>query len=282
MTKYTKKRRNNFIKRTRMNMKKGGAPSNLVVRPPPNLGSNLAMLTSAVAQGLNNLASSAIKTGAKLLVPNVDVNKPVSQVLQESKDELKNVVNVLQSPVGDELVQEASVIGEKLVDAVEKPFEEIGDKGMAYIQKQIPVVEDMAKTTLFGLPVIGSAAAAAEDAFDVIQSVENTVATGADMLQSGEKMVSNLQKPIDDASQLYNKYQTALNKPLPLNQIKDGYPNLNQNIKKYQNVGKMIGGRTRKSQADFFAPFTTNSKILKIGIAGGSRKRKYRNRIRYL
>lgn len=276
MTKYTKKRRNKFIKRTRMNMKKGGAPSNLVVRPPPNLGSNLAMLTSAVAQGLNNLASSAIKTGAKLLVPNVDVNKPVSQVLQESKDEVKNVVNVLQSPVGDELVQEASVIGEKLVDAVEKPFEEIGDKGMAYIQKQIPVVEDMAKTTLFGLPVIGSAAAAAEDAFDVIQSVENTVATGADMLQSGEKMVSNLQKPIDDASQLYNKYQTALNKPLPLN------PNLNQNLKKYQNVGKMIGGRTRKSQADFFAPFTTNSKILKIGIAGGSRTRKYRNRIRYL
>ncbi len=277
MTKYTKKRRNNLIKRTRMNMKKGGAPSNLVVRPPPNLGSNLAMLTSAVAQGLNNLASSAIKTGAKLLVPNVDVNKPVSQVLQESKDELKNVVNVLQSPVGDELVQEASVIGEKLVDAVEKPFEEIGDKGMAYIQKQIPVVEDMAKTTLFGLPVIGSAAAAAEDAFDVIQSVENTVATGADMLQSGEKMVSNLQKPIDDASQLYNKYQTTLNNPLPLN------PNLNQNIKKYQNVGKMIGGRTRKSQADFFAPFTTNSKILKIGIAGGgSRTRKYRNRIRYL
>ncbi len=274
--KYTKKRKNNFAKRTRSNFKKGGGPSNLVVRPPPNLGSNIAMLSSALAQGLNNLASSAIKTGAKYLMPNVDVNKPVSQVLQESKDELKNVVNVLQSPVGDELVQEASVIGEKLVDAVEKPFEEIGDKGMAYMQKQIPVVEDMAKTTLFGMPVIGSAAAAAEDAFDVIQSVENTVATGADMLQSGEKMVSNLQKPMDDASQLYGKYQNALNNPLPLNQ------SLNQNIKKYQNVGKMIGGRTRKSQSDFFAPFTGNSQILRIAIAGGSRTRRYRNRIRYL
>ena len=50
---------------------------------------------------------------------------------------------------------------------------------MAYLEKQIPVVEDMAKTTLFGLPVIGSAAAAAEDAFDVVQGIENTVATGS-------------------------------------------------------------------------------------------------------
>ena len=270
--KYRTKRRN---KRKNITRRGGG---NLVLKSSPNLASNVAMFSSALAQGLSNITASAIKTGAELLVPNVDVNKPVSQVLQESKDELKNVVNVLQSPVGDELVQEASVIGEKLVDAVEKPFEEIGDKGMAYMQKQIPVVEDMAKTTLFGMPVIGSAAAAAEDAFDVIQSVENTVATGADMLQSGEKMVSNLQKPINDASQLYGKYQNALNNPLPLNQ------NLNQNIKKYQNVGKMIGGRTRKSQADFFAPFTNNSQILRIAIAGGSRTRKYRNRnrIRYL
>jgi ABC-type transporter Mla subunit MlaD len=270
----------------RKNMTKRGG--GLVSRSPPNLASNVAMFSSALAQGLSNITASAIKKGAELLVPNVDVNKPVSQVLQESKDELKKVANVLNSPVGEELVQEASEIGEKVVDAVEKPFEEIGDKGMAYIQKQIPVVEDMAKTTLFGLPVIGSAAAAAEDALDVVQSVENTIATGADMLQSGEQMVTNLQKPLDDASQLYSKYQNALEQPLSQmnnyvdtnvnklnNTIGPSVNKLNNNMKQLQQAKNMIGGRTRKSQMQFLSP----TKFMYGG--SKSRRKLRRNKLSY-
>lgn len=280
--KYRTKRRN---KRKNITKRGGG---NLVLKSSPNLASNVAMFSSALAQGLSNITASAIKKGAELLIPNVDVNKPVSEVLQESKDELKKVANVLNSPVGEELVQEATEIGEKLVDAVEQPFEEIGDKSIAYIQKQIPVVEDMAKTTLFGLPVIGSAAAAAEDAFDVVQSVENTIATGADMLQSGEKMVTNLQKPLDDASQLYSKYQNALQQPLSKtnmnnyvdtnvnklnNTIGPSVNKLNNNMKQLQQTKNMIGGRTRKSQLQFLAP----TKFM----YGGSRRQLKRNKLSY-
>ncbi len=278
--KYRTKRRN---KRKNITRRGGG---NLVLKSSPNLASNVAMFSSALAQGLSNITASAIKKGAELLVPNVDVNKPVSQVLQESKDELKKVANVLNSPIGEELVKEASEIGEKVVDAVEKPFEEIGDKGMAYIQKQIPVVEDMAKTTLFGLPVIGSAAAAAEDALDVVQSVENTIATGSDMLQSGEKMVTNLQKPLNDASELYSKYQNALQQPLSQmnnyvdtnvnkfnNTIGPSVNKLNNNMKQLQQAKNMIGGRTRKSQLQFLAP----TKFM----YGGSRRKIRRNKLSY-
>lgn len=282
--------------------------------PSPSFKSNLALLGSVVAQGVNNITNDVIKKGAKLLVPNIDTEKPVSDVLQESKDELKKVVNVLQSPVGDELVKEVSVIGEKMVDAVEKPFEEIGDRGLEYVKKQIPVVEDMAKTTLFGLPVIGSAAAAAEDAFDVVQSIENTVEAGSDILQEGKQMLSNLQQPVAEANQLYSKYQNALNTNLSESmanansisnsmansinksvsdiasnsnkQIKniDNISNIEKNMKNYQNIGKMIGGRTRKSQSDFFAPLVTSSKMIKMvgGRAGFKTRKLIRNKRKVL
>jgi hypothetical protein len=262
----------------------------------PTIGSNISMLGSVIAQGFNNITNSAIKTGAKLFVPNVDTEKPVSDVLKDSKDELTKVANVLQSPVGDELVKQASLVGEKLVDAVEKPLEEIGDKGMAYLEKQIPVVEDMAKTTLFGLPVIGSAAAAAEDAFDVVQGIENTVATGLDMVKEGEQMVVNLQQPIAEASNLYSKYKSAVNtgasglassasglaSSAVNNQISDKVEKLNNvtnQVKNVQNVGKMIGGRTMKSQVEFFTPFIKKSRILKM-YGGNKTRRLIRNRHR--
>ena len=286
---HTKKRQYRKKNITRINKNKylkiGG--SEMANEAKPSIGSNISMLGSVMAQGLNNIANSAIKTGAKLLVPNVDTEKPVSDVLKESTNELTKVANVLQSPVGDELVKQASVVGEKLVDAVEKPFEEIGNKGMAYLEKQIPVVEDMAKTTLFGLPVIGSAAAAAEDAFDVVQSIENTVSTGLDMVKEGEQMVVNLQQPIAEASNLYSKYTNAVNEGasglassasgLASNKINNQVNNVtsqlqNQNIKNIQNVGKMIGGRTMKSQVEFFSPFVKKSKILKM--YGGNKTRK--------
>jgi len=300
---HTKKRQYRKKNITRINKNKyikiGG--SDMANEAKPSIGSNISMLGSVMAQGLNNIANSAIKTGAKLLVPNVDTEKPVSDVLKESTNELTKVANVLQSPVGDELVKQASVVGEKLVDAVEKPFEEIGNKGMAYLEKQIPVVEDMAKTTLFGLPVIGSAAAAAEDAFDVVQSIENTVSTGLDMVKEGEQMVVNLQQPIAEASNLYSKYTNAVNEGasglassasglassasgLASNTINNQVNNVtsqlqNQNIKNIQNVGKMIGGRTMKSQVEFFSPFVKKSKILKM--YGGNKTRKLlRNRRR--
>lgn len=307
------KRRNRFYQRK---INKGGG-SGLTLRQPPNFGSNLAMLGSVVAQGLNNITGAAIRKGAQLLVPNVDTNKPLSEVLSETKDELTNVTNVLKSPVGDELVNEASEIGTKIVDAVEKPLEEIGDKGMEYVQKQIPIIEDMAKTTLFGLPVIGSAAAAAEDAFDVVQSLENTIKTGADMFEQGEKMVENLQQPVAEAGQLYSKYKNALDSniintnalntnalninPMNVNAMKDIATNkinnkvnsLNEtmnnkinnsipNMKKMQQVSRMIGGRTRKSQMDFFSPTIMNGKQQ---LNGGRRSRitkKRRNIIKYL
>lgn len=292
------KRRNRFYQRK---INKGGG-SGLTLRQPPNFGSNLAMLGSVVAQGLNNITGAAIRKGAQLLVPNVDTNKPLSEVLSESKNELTNVTNVLKSPVGDELVNEASEIGTKIVDAVEKPFEEIGNKGMEYVQKQIPIVEDMAKTTLFGLPVIGSAAAAAEDAFDVVQSVENTIKTGADMFEQGEKMVENLQEPVAEAGQLYSKYKNALDtnslNNMVTNKINNKVNSLNEslnnsinnkinnsipNMKKMQQVSRMIGGRTRKSQIDFFSPASiTNGKS---PLNGGRRSRvtkKRRNIIKYL
>jgi len=264
--------------------------------PPANsnatIGSNLSMFGSVMAQGFNNITSNAIKTGARLFVPNVDTEKPISDVLKDSKDELTKVANVLQSPVGDELVKQVSVVGEKFVDAVEKPLEEIGDKGMAYLEKQIPVVEDMAKTTLFGLPVVGSAAAAAEDAFDVVQGIENTVATGLDMVKEGEQMVVNLQQPVAEASQLYSKYKSAVNTDISglansasglansasglanntinkqVNNVTSQLQTQNQNIKNVQNIGKMIGGRTMKSQVEFFTPFVKKSRILKM--YGGS------------
>ena len=50
----------------------------------PTIGSNISMLGSVIAQGLNNITNSAIKTGAKLFVPNVDTEKPVSDVLKDS------------------------------------------------------------------------------------------------------------------------------------------------------------------------------------------------------
>jgi hypothetical protein len=286
--------------RTRMRRRQLGGDSTI---QPPDFKSNISMLSSAVMQGFNNMASNVIKKGAKLIDPTINTEKPVSDVLQETKDELKNVVNVLNSPVGDELVQEASVIGEKMVDAVEKPLQDMGDRGLSYIQKQIPVVEDMAKTTLFGLPVIGSAAAAAEDAFDVVQSIENTVEAGSDIIQHGEKMLGNLQQPVAEASQLYSKYKDALNTNIsvpmpelnlnkmatnkmsevvgqPYKDLNTNYNKMNQNIRKTQNIGKMIGGRTRKSQEEFFAPFIKTSKI--INTIGGSRTRRIRNKRRVL
>ncbi len=294
-----KTKRNSKLYRRKIN--KGGG-SGLTLRQPPNFGSNLAMLGSVVAQGVNNIASAAIRKGAQLLVPNVDINKPLSEVLSESKNELTNVTNVLKSPVGDELVNEASEIGTKIVDAVEKPLEEIGDRGMEYVQKQIPIVEDMAKTTLFGLPVIGSAAAAAEDALDVVQSVENTIKTGSDMFEQGEKMVENLQEPVAEAGQLYSKYKNAVDvnslnniaSNMVTNKINNKVNSLNEsmnnkinnsipNMKKMQQVSRMIGGRTRKSQIDFFSSASMING--KSPLNGGRRSRvtkKRRNIIKYL
>jgi hypothetical protein len=305
-----RKKNTTHVKRRKYGSYVGIGGDNNTQATKPTVGSNMSMLGSVISQGLNNITSGVIKTGARLLVPNVDTEKPISDVLKESKDEISKVADVLQSPVGDELVKEASVVGEKLVDAVEKPLEEIGDKGMEYLGKQIPVVEDMAKTTLFGLPVIGSAAAATEDALDVVQGIENTVATGLDMFQEGEQMVVNLKQPVEEASNLYSTYKSAVNSVnegasglassasglassasglassasgLASNainkevnnvtgQIQNQAQNHSKNIKNIQNAGKMIGGRTMKSQVEFFSPFVNKSKILKM--YGGNKTRK--------
>jgi len=248
--------------------------------------SNIELLVSIILQGLQNASEKTIKTFAKYIDPTINTEMPVNQTLSQLKDRLNKILIVLKSPVGQEILNSATQISNKFVEAGTEPIKKVFDEGMLYAQKQIPVLQDMAKTTLFGMPVIGSAAAALEDGLDVAQAVENTVETTAKMVNHGEEFIDKVKAPIDDAKNLWNKLESNLDnvnqsistnlnqkmnelqqpiqniKNVPTvntinNSINNGINNsinnsINKNLNNIIETKKMIGGRIHKSRQEFF------------------------------
>jgi hypothetical protein len=242
--------------------------------------SNIELLVSIILQGLENASERTIKIFAKFIDPNINTEIPVSQTLNRIKDKLLQISVLLKSPVGQEILKSASDIGEKFIEVGTEPVKKVFNEGIDYAKKQIPVIQDMAKTTLFGMPVIGSAAAAVEDGLDVVQALENTAETTAKMVSHGEEFINKINSPINDAKNLWTKLETNLdnvnqsisnNLNQKMSELQKPLPNL-PNVPKLPNVPnindankliqtrKMIGGRIRKAREEFLnsSSFSSN------------------------
>ena len=130
-------------------------------------------------------------------------NEYTSFILQ-SNNKISQLNVILKTPEGDRLKKEVTNIAIDIIEilkpALNKGINELND----LIKKEVPIVTDMAEKAVLGLPGIGTAVAAGEEALDAAGAVAAATNTVSQIANVGVKTYSKLQEPKTKLEKLYN------------------------------------------------------------------------------
>lgn len=254
----------------------------------PTLASNLADAKNVATSLANNIVADGIYSVADRL--GIDPKKPASETVAQVSNSMKNVVDVLNSPEGEKLKENASELLSESIDIVKPSIEKVENILEDGVTKLTKTGTSAAVTLFNELPPIFALTEASKLGTAVVQAGK----VGADLLTTGATAYKELEPQRNKASSLYgqlerlsqninngvsgaintvksynNKYgDHIVNRDQEQNQdqqmnniIQQG--GANNVLKKYRQQAKLIGGRIKQSQLDFFTSHVKSSKIVK-------------------
>ena len=254
----------------------------------PTLSSNFNSAVNLGASAANKVVSTGLeKLGESV---GIDINKSAQENVDEITKELTKVVNVLNSPQGEELKKEASEVLKDSLEILEpsiKKGEEILSDGA---KKLTETGTSMVVTALNEFPPIFAATELSKAVTASVQAgktIADLTTTGTESLINLEQQKKKADNLIDKATNLFNSISETGNKYASkaigtaqnfvdnygINKNKNmNIQNVNKTFKKYQNEAKMIGGRLDKSRSEFMSPFINKSRTLKLKRRNNRRK----------
>lgn len=257
----------------------------------PTLASNLADAKNVATSLANNIVADGIYSVADRL--GIDPKKPASETVAQVSNSMKNVVDVLNSPEGEKLKENASELLSESIDIVKPSIEKVENILEDGVTKLTKTGTSAAVTLFNELPPIFALTEASKLGTAVVQAGK----VGADLLTTGATAYKELEPQRNKASSLYgqlerlsqninngvsgaintvksynNKYgdhivnrdqdQPDQDQEKQMNDIIQG-GGANNVLKKYRQQAKLIGGRIKQSQLDFFTSHVKSSKIVK-------------------
>ncbi len=292
---FFKRRRTNKMKGVMKGVMKGGDGDSgeKMGQEPPSTLDNVKKVADIGLQIGNNVAAAGlnyVEDGVANLAKSagIDPTKNIQSEVAELGSKLSEVKGALESPEGQQVINElkdiAVDLGENVIaPGIQKVAESVADKSGPIMNKSAKAVLDGISATPLG-PIVeiprfladiggiiedGTAMTAevmsiGRDAVDKGKESTSRIQSAWDKLQnvvsSGNQIVANGLNAVDKTVDNYGKKMvdsaSAVARPAQMGGA----------IRNYHNMAKLIGGRTKKAQLEFLRPKT---KFIK------SRKRKY-------
>lgn len=268
--------------------------------PTPTIIDNVSSAANVVASGISNVIADNAQTVAENLGinPNVTISENIKEGISNTGEVLKDINKELNSPEGKELLQETGEIAKNVVTTLKPAAEESIGIINNLVKKEIPILTDMGEKFVLGLPVIGTAFAAGEEAVDATaaaltasSAVAQLTETGAETLKGLNQQKSSFQSLINKGIDLYNNANKGVSNMLSSAQKQvDDYgksitkrkieytDKIGGTLKQYQKEKMMVGGRIINAQAEFLFPSVNN--LGNFQQYGGRNKTKRRYNLR--
>ena len=253
------KRRRNFRRQTRSKMYGGDMPLQYDNKVP-NLSTNVSKATDLISSATSVVADKTLdKVGELGKSIGIDPEKGVQDNIAHISDLTGEVVDVLNSPEGEKLKQEASQLAAEIVDisapSVEKATEILS--------------ESVHKLTKSGTEAVINAAGLIPP-IQVANELSKLATVGAqagqavsELTTTGAEAVENLQEQKEKASSIYNRFRSLLNDASSKANEKisgiidsaatkvNDYGKMNNTLNQYRQQATMVGGRVKNSYLDF-------------------------------
>ena len=256
------KRRRNFRRQTRSKMYGGAMPPQYDNKVPnvPNLSTNVSKATNLISSATSVVADKTLdKVGELGKSIGIDPEKGVRDNIEHISDLTGEVVDVLNSPEGEKLKEEASQLAAEIVDisapSVEKATEILS--------------ESVDKLTKSGTEAVINAAGLIPP-IQVANELSKLATVGAqagqavsELTTTGAEAVENLQEQKEKALSIYTQFQKLLNDASSKANEKisgiidsattkvNDYGKMNNTLKQYRQQATMVGGRVKNSYLDF-------------------------------
>jgi hypothetical protein len=258
-------------------------PNTNVEKKPdvPTVMSNLknaGNLASSVA--MNWIAKSIQKTADTMGVnPNASVDDNVKLL----SNKVENINNALKSAEGEKLKNEANELFMETVDILKPSVDKAMTIGNNLLEKEIPIIGNMANEAVLMVPGAGTVIGAIEEAGNVAQASEAAAEGVANLTVTGTEAVKKMEEQKKKAEGLWDKLtnvasnvSTDINKSVAngINMLQQRVDKEGSKIKNLHKEALMVGGRAKKSHLDFLAPHVNRSQILRQYQYGG----KYNNK----
>ena len=314
----TNKRRHIQKRKTRQTMRMYGGnlneinPNEIISEEKkeevPTVMSNLEDAGKLAVSAASTLAAKGLQTAAESL--GIDPNQSKEDNIKQIGDKIGNIRDALNSPEGQRLKNEASKLLEESVDILQPSVKKALSVGNELLQKEIPIIGNMANEAVLMVPGAGQVIGALEEAGNVAQASEAAVKSLADLTTTGVEASKKVEEQKRKASSLLEKGKelltsvtTGVNKTVS-NVISSAQNSVNEKgkeivskmnniqpesqanntqqvsignggaLKKIHKEGLMVGGRVHKSQLEFLKPQVSMRRILKQ--RGGKWQTKHR------
>jgi hypothetical protein len=276
--KRTNKNKYSYLQKNQSRKRMYGGSNSNQAEANPTLSSNFNSALNLGASVTNKVVSTGLEKLGETV--GIDINKSAEENVNEITKELTKVVNVLNSPQGEELKKEASEVLKDSLEILEpsiKKGEEIlsdGAKKLTETGTSMVVTALNEFPPIFAATELSKAVTASAQAGKTIADLTTTGTEALTHLDQQKKKATNL---IGKATNLFNSISDTGNKYASkvigtAQNYVDKYgtnknmniQNVNKTFKKYQNQAKMIGGRLDKSRTEFMSPFINKRKTIKI------------------
>lgn len=266
----------------------------------PTLTSNLSAAKNVAVSLATNLVADGIYSVADSL--GIDPNKPASETVAQVGNSMENVVNALNSPEGEKLKENASKLLSESIDIAKPSIEKAEDILKDGITKLSETGASAVVTAINEFPPIFLATEASKLGTAVVQAGKvgadliTTSATGLKQLEPPMNKASSLYGQLERLSQNINngvsgaitmaetynntygdnivkrELEQEQNQEQTQEQEQEQETQMNHIIqqggannalKNYSKQAKLIGGRIKQSQLDFFTSHVKSSKIVK-------------------
>jgi hypothetical protein len=258
-----------------------------IAPPPPPIQNNerekhslFEKIVSIIGQKINDGLDYSIDGIANLVGANPNLG--FQTIYNKALAKAKNISNVIiNTPLGDKLGNQISDATEKIVGPAVKEVTEIGNK---FVEEEMPIAAEMAENAVKLIPVVGQAAAAAEEGLDLVRTVENTAEAAAEATGVGVKAIEDLKEARDSISETFGKIEEAASNGIEnatkipdITTVPNGVQSGGRLLKNYNKTAKLIGGRVTASQLEFLAPYDNSSQ--KLNYKGGKLRTRRRHKL---
>jgi Mor family transcriptional regulator len=272
----------------------------------PTMASNFDAVKNVALSAATNIVADGIYSVADSL--GIDPNKPASETVAQVGNSMENVVNALNSQEGEKLKENASKLLSESIDIVKPSIEKAEDILKDGITKLSETGASAVVAAINEFPPIFLATEASKLGTAVVQAGK----VGADLITTGATGLKQLEPPMNNASSLYGQlerlsqnvnngvsaaitmaetYNNKYGDNIVKRELETLHPDQEQEqetqmnhiiqqggannaLKNYSKQAKLIGGRIKQSQLDFFTSHVKSSKIVKSRPKRRSKRRK--------
>lgn len=178
---------------------------NKIQRGGRTLLDNFSRLGSVGLQLVNKAGDIVVnKIGT---ITGTDANIPLTQTIDEIKDEVGKIASVIKSPAGQELLEEAKDIAtETITDVINPAIKEGTENLLENSGEIIQQGESAVMNAIKEIPGPGTALAAAAAIQNVVGAVESATDIGKSLLGQTENIIKGVQEKKSKYEQLKDKF----------------------------------------------------------------------------